>query len=231
MNTDGVTTLPCAFPSLVSRRGVLAGAVGGLAMVPATPGAITGVAARKRDKRKNRQKRKRQRSRNASSPLPSGPVIATAAACSAAGNTGLGTTSGNARLAQTFTATASGALVRAELGLIKVAGTVGDYIVRLSPVDGSGVPTNVVLGEAAVSNLGVPDGSSLIGFTFANPAPIVAGTRYALILTRPGSSQVQWDGDLDGGCPGEIFISSNQTAPFEEFVLDLDLRFTIFVRS
>jgi hypothetical protein len=134
-------------------------------------------------------------------------------------------------LAQTFVALASGALVSAQLPLVKQPGTAGEYLLRLGPVDGSGLPTNDVLAETSVSNLSVPTGSSTVTFTFANPAAVAAGTQYALILTRPGSTHLQWDGHLGDTCAGRGFVSTDQAAPFAEEIEGLDLIFTTFVSA
>jgi hypothetical protein len=132
-------------------------------------------------------------------------------------------------LAQTFTALSSGVLVRAELPLIKLLGTDGEYILRLSSVDDSGIPTNEVLAASAVSNLSVPDGPSIVSFAFASPPLVVADVEYALVLTRPGSTHLQWEGDFDVSCPGGAFVSTDQTAPFVAPGTRVDLLFTTLV--
>jgi hypothetical protein len=77
----------------------------------------------------------------------------------------------------------------------------------------------------------VPDGPSTLSFAFANPATVVAGVRYALVLSRSGSGSLGWDGRNGDTCPGQAFISDDQTAPFDTSVGEVDLHFTAFVQS
>ena len=126
-------------------------------------------------------------------------------------------------------AIASGLLVKAQLLIDKDAGTIGDYILRLSTVNG-GVPTNNVLAVAVVSGPSVADEESTVTFTFATPFSVVAGTRYALVLTRPGSPHLQWAGHNDDSCSGQAFVSQNQTEPFLD-AATFDCIFTVFVSS
>jgi hypothetical protein len=68
-------------------------------------------------------------------------------------------------------------------------------------------------------------------FGFPNPATVVAGTQYALVLTRPGSDQLEAIGTFDNPCAGRAFSSPNQTAPFVEDDEGFDMTFTTFVAS
>ena len=136
-----------------------------------------------------------------------------------------------ARLAQTFTALASGPLVSAQVGIAQLSGTVSDYILRLSPVDGNGVPTNDVLAAAFVPNGSVPEGISDVTFVFAPPFPVVAGTKYALVLARPGEDNFSWISRSGDVCLGQRFGSESQSAPFELFGNGVDHVFTTFVSS
>lgn len=137
---------------------------------------------------------------------------------------------GNARRAQTFSALKSGALVMAQLVFDQKAGTDADYILQISPVDGFGIPTNEILAVTSLANATAPVGQSLVTFTFARPAAVVAGATYALVLSRPGGGNVFWqfsDGDV---CPGQVFASKDQTAIFLGGS-NLDFIFTTFVSS
>jgi hypothetical protein len=146
---------------------------------------------------------------------------------------------GNDRLAQTFTALTTGLLVTAQLPILKGMGSVGDFILRLAPIDGSGIPTNGVLAEATVANADVPGCScqpweaSLVTFRFAAPATVEAGTQYALVLTRSGSDFLGWTGDLGNPCAGRAFRSLDQTAPFAVLAgaSGFDFTFMTFVSS
>jgi hypothetical protein len=70
---------------------------------------------------------------------------------------------------------------------VKQLGKDGDYVLRLSPLDGSGVPTNTVLVETAAADATVPLGESMVSFSFAAPFFVAAGTQYALVLTQRGA--------------------------------------------
>jgi hypothetical protein len=133
-------------------------------------------------------------------------------------------------VAQTFTALASGPLVSARLRIIKQAGTTGSYNLQILPVDGDGVPVDDVLANAVVSNDDVPDGSSTVEFTFAFPFSVVAGTTYALVVTRIGGFQLQVGGGLGNPCAGVAFVISGLTG---KFIADdnFDMSFETFVTS
>jgi hypothetical protein len=152
------------------------------------------------------------------------------AICSESINDAFGIVDVNSRLAQTFTAIASGKLVRAELRLTEPAGSLGDYVLRLSTVNGAGFPTNSVLAAAEVLDLDVPSGQSTVTFTFDSPASVVAGTDYALVLTRPGADELVWAGHTGNSCDGTAFLSPTQNDPFVA-VGNIDFVFKTFVKS
>jgi hypothetical protein len=210
-----------------SRHRLLAGSISGLgAVLWAT---LSGSVTAKNTKRrcKNKQRKQRRKRNRTSTPPPPAAAITPDAACIVASN---GTSGGSEdeRLAQTFTALASGPLVRADLGIEKQLGTTGIYALRLSPVDGSGVPTNQVLAETVVADSRVPDGPSTVSFSFANPAILAAGTEYALVLTRPGAFDARWQ-VMDTGCGDRIFFSFDQIQEFFPTGEGFDFIFTAFV--
>jgi hypothetical protein len=214
-----------SLPANLSRRDLFAGLTGGLLMALSSVLGAEEAAAKK--KRKKRKKHKQ-------TPMPQTPATPATkadATCSGPSDTTTGGSNGDHRLAQTFTALASGPLVRVDLPGHKLAGSGGAYILRLSPVDGAGVPTNTILASASMPNLSVPDGNTTLTFTFADPASVVAGTQYALVLTRPNSNQMAWRGHVGDTCSGSHFYSLSQTAAFYESVTTLDLNFTTFVTS
>jgi hypothetical protein len=119
------------------------------------------------------QRRKRKRKASLSPRQPTGPMIrADAAWPGTAGSNS--SANGNARYAQTFTALASGALVRADIRIAKPAGTIGDYVPRLSAVDASHAPTNTVLALALLPDGTVADGIAMRSFAFPHPFTVVA---------------------------------------------------------
>jgi hypothetical protein len=223
-------TLLRSLTAVASRRVVLTALAGGVFAAHPLASGYEVAGARKRGKRRNRRKRRANQNQLQSSPPPA-PITRVDAICVGAGNSGLGSNNANARVAQTFTARASGQLVSAELPVFKPADSAGDYVLRLAPVDGVGVPTNDVLAETVVANADVPANRSKVTFTFGQPASVVLGTLYALVLTRPGGDFLQWAGDTGIACAGQSFLSLDQTAPFESLNDDLDLVFKTFVSS
>jgi hypothetical protein len=206
--------------SAPSRRGLFSLLMGGLLIAGAQ--ALTGDEAAARNRRKRRKRRKKRTNQKAR--------IRVTATCPGSDRFGFGANDGNVRVAQTFTASASGRLVKVQLSSGKEEGSLGDYVLRLSLVDDAGVPTNDVLAEAVLANASVPEGDSIITFTFGSPVSVAAGTEYALVLTRPGGGNINLGVEPDDPCDGQTFFSSDQTAPFEPNLGD-DLTFTAFVRS
>jgi hypothetical protein len=218
MHADPSTALRHSLDSAASRRGLFTGFATG--MLVADPEGIGAKRKRKQKKRERRKKRKNQK-----------PTTRVDASCSGPASISFKRESGTARFAQTFTAIASGLLIKAELDLVKNTDSDGDYHLRLSPVDGEGFPSNDVLAESVVANADVPVGFRTVSFAFADPPPVAAGQVYALVLTRPGG-QLQWDGNLNNPCAGRAFVSEDQTASFTEVdVADSDFIITTFIRS
>jgi hypothetical protein len=187
------------------------------------------AGARRGKKHKKRGKGKKKRKRI---PSPAPDVKSRLdATCLVLGGSGQVASDGNQRVAQSFTALATGPLVTAQLAIGKFAESAGDFVLRLTPLAGDGIPTNGVLAEATVTNAHVPVGESAVTFGFAAPAPVAAGTQYALVLTRPGGSSFAWLGRQGGsGCLGRAFTSSSQADPFAP-IDNLDLHFMTFVIS
>jgi len=217
------STLPRSFTLAASRRGLLAGLTGGVFAVGAL-GMDHDAEARKHGKNRKRKGRKNKKQNR--------PRTRTDATCGGGSDANLGAFSGNNRLAQTFTAIRSGPLVSAQILILKLAGdTAGDFVLRLSPVAKSGevnAPANEVLAETSFTDAALPVGESTVTFTFATPFTVVAGTEYALVLTRPGGGQFAWSGHGDS-CSGQAFVGLDQTGAFID--TGIDLIFTTFVRS
>jgi hypothetical protein len=234
METRDIASLINALTIAASRRGLLAVLGGGL-LLPHLPGLRLAETLAKQNgsrhrKRKRQTKRKKRKNRNQQ--IAPAPVTRVDATCGA-GNLGtLPLPEENVRLAQTFTALASGPLVGADLRIGKPNGAGGDFVLRLSPVQQSGEtlpPTNDVLAETAIAEASLPVGELTANFVFANPFPVVAGTTYALVLSRPGGGSFSWIRSVDDICPGGAFTSPDETGGF----LDTfgDFFFTTFVTS
>ncbi len=134
----------------------------------------------------------------------------------------------NARWAQTFTALAGGTLTMAQADVTK-GGSPADWILRINEVDGTGTPTNTVLASVTIPDSTVPMGDSIMSGTFAAPATVAAGQQYALVVARPGSTQLEVGVRAGNDCPGEFFLSQSQTGPFPGPIPNVDMVFTVFV--
>jgi hypothetical protein len=119
------------------------------------------------------------------------------------------TNPGDHRVAQTFTAQRTGAVVRGEVEVNKSGVPGGDWVVRIAATDGSGIPTNTVLASTTIADATVPGGNSRLAGVFAPPASVVGGQQYALLLTRPGALHWTVRGRVGNPCPGKRFISQS----------------------
>jgi hypothetical protein len=223
MHDNGLGAILNALPAALSRRGLLPLLTGGLL--------ATGPLALEDEllARKRRKRRKGKRKRNKQSNKPRTRVDATCAAPDEIVNA---PSSGNLRLAQTFTAQRSGLLTRAELLLFGDGNVEPEFIVRLAAVDEAGTPTNNVLAEASASGTAVSVDSATVSFAFADPPPVVAGTAYALVLSRLGADFISWAFREDNTCNGRSFFSVGRDELFE-LIPDgqIDFTFATFVRS
>jgi hypothetical protein len=138
---------------------------------------------------------------------------------------------GNNRGAQTFTAQNTGALTRAQVEIDKI-GDPGDWILSINAVDGSGIPTNTVLGSTTIPDVSVPDGVGTLTGDFASPVTVTAGQHYALVFSRPASSTLRIRYSVVNACPGDAFFSFSPTDPFGYVCVNpdvCDLVFAVFV--
>ena len=214
MNAPRLDSLVRSLGETPSRRGLLGGLSATALALAVTRLPIDAEAnkAKKHKKKKNKHQLKVD------------------AVCSGPSNDAFGFGGVNWRMAQTFTAIESGPLVRAELLLSEPAGSLGDYVLRLAPVDGAGVPTNGILAETSLADINVPNGQSTVRFSFAAPASVVAGTSYALVLARPGSDKLVWLGQTGNNCTGTAYFSDVLNRPF--VVLgNIDFIFRTFITS
>src|SRR6266545_2050469 len=108
-------------------------------------------------------------------------------------------------------------------------GSPADWILRINEVDGTGTPTNTVLASVTIPDSTVPMGDSIMSGTFAAPATVAAGQQYALVVARPGSTQLEVGVRAGNDCPGEFFLSQSQTGPFPGPIPNVDMVFTVFV--
>jgi hypothetical protein len=142
--------------------------------------------------------------------------------------TGLVVVGSNARRAQTFTAQTTGTLVRGEFEIDKEAMTTADWVMQIVTTDASGVPTNTVLASTAIPDAAVPVGNSRLVGTFAAPADVQAGQRYAIVVTRPALGFLAGERGGDP-CPGNEFFSVSQAGAWIQDLASLDHVFAVFV--
>jgi hypothetical protein len=150
--------------------------------------------------------------------------------CQGRSNITFGGFSGNNRFAQTFLVQHTGALTKAQAHVAKAKGSSGDYILEISKVDNSGIPTGEIIALQAVPNSKVSAGSnSTVTATFPSPAQVTSGERLALIVTRPGSNNLTVRGFSGDPCGGDLFFSEAQDGTFVE-ESSSDLLFATFVK-
>jgi hypothetical protein len=95
-------------------------------------------------------------------------------------------------IAQTFTAGITGMLDQVDLHLKVQNGNPGPLTVQIRTVLPDGTPSAVVLATATVPQANVPTPSQLSAFVavpLSPPAPSVAGTQYAIVLSTTGTPQ------------------------------------------
>jgi hypothetical protein len=202
-----------------SRRGILAALGGGL-----TGHLIFGMSRSEAKGKGKRKKRKKARNRKQRE-------LTTRADATCAGpRDDAFIVNGGTRLAQTFTATASGALVKVAIDLNNEHGSSGDYLLTVNKVDGSGVPTNDVLAVTFLAGVAVGVGETTAEFVFADPAIVKAATEYALVLTRLAGGVLSWLSRSGDVCAGRGFVNTNPSAPFE-FKPGVDFIFTAFIKA
>ena len=82
--------------------------------------------------------------------------------------------------AQTFTAGLSGGVDQVDLQLEKILTPTAPLSVEIRDVSG-GAPGSMVLASQSVPGSSVPGSPAFVSINFATPAPVVAGTQYAIV--------------------------------------------------
>lgn len=218
-----VSSTACQHAVHVSSRRRLLRMLSGGALSGLTPFALSehGGSVKKRKKHQRRKQRRNTRQ-------PPEPQVRATASCPLPEDRFFifGPT---ARLAQTFTANTSGNLVRVDLGIDSQLGSDSNYLLRLAPLT-DGIPTEAALATAQARAAGISPGVSLVSFTLATPARVVAGTSYALILAVDGDEKFSWASRLGTVCGGRAFVADGIATPFEPRN-DRDFVFTTFVQG
>jgi hypothetical protein len=116
-------------------------------------------------------------------------------------------------VAQTFTAGISGGLDQVDLNLVLPGGTPTAYLsVELRDVS-AGAPGGMILASQSVPVSSVSASAAFVSVTFAPPAPVVAGGRYAIVAytAAPSVNGYGWtfSSSLDAYAGGGIFVTAN----------------------
>jgi hypothetical protein len=162
-------------------------------------------------------------------PTPAGPVLTYQ--CPGPKNSAVAG-DGALRFAQTFIAQRSGSLRQIQFSVDKKPATTGDYLVQLLKVVG-GKPSHSpidVLAAITVPDAEVANSSdATVTATFAGLA-LVAGTEYAAVIGRPGSTNVTLNSVKGGSstCSGKSFIAFGADV-FVEEVLAQDILVSVRV--
>jgi hypothetical protein len=117
--------------------------------------------------------------------------------------------------AQTFTAGISGGLDQVDLLLLKFGTPPPSVTVEIRNTS-AGEPEGAVLAIASLSTSAIGTSPGFIPVAFAAPAPVAAGTQYAIVAYSPGTggNTVEWRYQVAGNpySPGAMFVS-NATIP------------------
>jgi hypothetical protein len=116
-------------------------------------------------------------------------------------------------VAQTFTAGISGGLDQVDLNLVTPVATPTAYLsVELRDVSG-GAPGGMILASQSVPVSRVSGVAAFVSVTFAPPAPVVAGSHYAIVAytATPGANAWGWtfSSAVDPYPGGGIFSTTN----------------------
>ena len=138
-------------------------------------------------------------------------------------------TSGNARFAQTFVVQNGGQISSAQVTIDHQSG-VGDYVIALVDAPG-GIPGQTTLASVTVPDASIPGGPNVaVTATFPAPLPVNSGEQYAVMITRPGSTDLTVRDRIDNPCPGALFLAGAPPAPYSAIGFgQSDMLFTIFV--
>jgi hypothetical protein len=155
------------------------------------------------------------------------------ASCEA--STGFVAGDGDDRYAQSFTPTLGGKLSRVRVQVRKFKGTTGSYFLQIvNMVAGKPDPDPAnVLATAKIGNRKVrPSLQRTLTFDFAKDkaATVQAGTEYAFIITRPGSTNLTVFGINGNPCAGQGFFFDASTGQFAAFGT-MDFDFEAFIGS
>jgi hypothetical protein len=120
---------------------------------------------------------------------------------------------GDQKVAQTFPALHTGPLTSATSALTnRLGSTPGDWRFEIAATSG-GLPGSV-LASAIVPNTLASGAQGFVTARFAAPAQVTAGTLYAVLFSRPGSSSYAVAEQGGDPCPGQGYFQMSVGGPF-----------------
>ncbi len=138
------------------------------------------------------------------------------ASCTVPTGSTLTPVNGNLAVAQTFTAQHTGTLATAQATLTNVSPSALPWLLQIAKTDGSGLPSSI-LASVSVPNTLASGGQGPVTGTFAAPAPVTAGSLYALVISRPGSGTYGIADEGGNPCPGQAYFQNTVGGPFMAF--------------
>ena len=120
-------------------------------------------------------------------------------------------------IAQTFTAGLSGGADQVDLSLLKSGTPTAPLIVELRDASG-GMPGSTVLASQSVPQTSVAGTATFLTINFPTPAPVVAGTQYAIVAYSATTfpNQYIWTESANANpnpYPGGMFLFTSNSPP------------------
>ena len=114
--------------------------------------------------------------------------------------------------AQTFTAGLSGGIDQVDLLLAKSGSISLPLSVEIRDVSG-GNPGTTVLASQSVPASSIPGTAAFVSVSFATPAPVAAGTQYAIVLYSSSGVAYNWSVSNAEAYSGGLICSHRQLLP------------------
>ena len=140
----------------------------------------------------------------------------------------------NQSVAQTFTPGMSGGVDRVDLSFLKVGTPPASVTVEIRNTS-AGKPGTSVLGTTSVPTSLFGPTLAFVPATFATPAPVTAGTQYAIVTYSPGAGGNAVGSGYQGAgnpyAPGAMFVSNTSLPPGDPWneQMGSDLAFITYV--
>jgi hypothetical protein len=133
--------------------------------------------------------------------------------------------------AQTFTAGLSGGVDRVDLYLDAAPTTSGPLSVEIRDVVSGGAPGSIVLASQSVPATSVPSLAVFESINFATPAPVVAGTQYAIVgYTADTTGSYRWGTSMtDTYAGGGPFHAPAPSGTWTSGIAGYDFAFLTYV--